>query len=85
MVRSWYVYLGFGDPTSFSNYAQTTVKHNCLCGNRICAVYVEANTFRLENALSENLQKYIRNALVTGQLQPDTPTGAKKYVYLQSS
>lgn len=85
MARSWYAYLGFGEPTSFSSYARLTVKHSCLCGNRICAIYVAADTFRLESPLSENLQQYIRDALITGQLQPESPSGTKKYVYLKSS
>ncbi|MNR11269.1 hypothetical protein D3C85_1275620 [compost metagenome] len=85
MARSWYAYLGFGDPTSFTSYARLTVKHQCLCGDRICAIYVAADTFRLESPLSDNLQEYIRNALLTGQIQPERPTGTKKYVYLKPS
>lgn len=85
MARSWYAYLGFGDPTSFSTYARLTVKHSCLCGDKICAIYVDADTFRLESPLSENLQEYIRNALITGQLQPESPRGTKKYVYLKTT
>lgn len=84
MVKSWYAYIGVGDPTAFSSYARLTVQHSCLCGNTICAIYVTGDTFRLESPLSENLQQYIRNALITGQLQPETPAGTKKYVYLKS-
>lgn len=83
MARSWYVYIGIGDPLLFSSYARLTIKHNALCGNEICVIYSEGEEFRLQAPLSPNLQKYIKDALITGQLQPEQPANAKKYVYLR--
>lgn len=83
MAKSWYAFMGSGDPTLFSNYMKITVKHSCLCGNHICAIYSEGDDKQPENPLSPQLKEYIKKAMITGQLQPDYPLGAKKYVYLR--
>lgn len=83
MAKSWYVFMGTGDPTLFSNYRKLTIKHSCLCGNQICAIYAEGENPNPEAPLSVNIQQYINKAMVTGQLQPEFPIGAKKYVYLK--
>ncbi|WP_316747208.1 hypothetical protein [Pedobacter gandavensis] len=83
MAKSWYVFMGFGDPCLFSNYRRLTVQHSCLCGNQICAIYAEGEETHPEAPLSPHIQNYIKKAMVTGQLQPDYPFDAKKYVYLK--
>ncbi|WP_316841420.1 hypothetical protein [Pedobacter gandavensis] len=83
MAKSWYVFLGSGDPLLSSNYLKVTVQHTCLCGNQICAIYSEGDEEHPESPLSPQLQEYIRKALATGQIQPDYPVNAKKYVYLR--
>lgn len=84
MAKSWYVYMGAGDPTLFSSYRRLTVKHTCLCGNQICAIYAKGEDTLPEGPLSINLQQYVKAALATGALQPERPAGTKKYVYLRS-
>lgn len=83
MARSWYAFIGGDDPFNPLNYFQITVKHRCLCGNEICAIYAKDNGLHPEAPLSLNLQQYIKNALITEQLQPEVPFNAKKYVYLK--
>lgn len=84
MAKSWYAYMGIGDPTLFSNYSRITVQHTCLCGNQICAIYSEEGDNNYPQApLSPQLLEYIKKAMVTGQLQPEYPIDAKKYVYLR--
>lgn len=83
MAKSWYVFMGSGDPTLSSNYRKLTIKHSCLCGNQICAIYAEGAEVHPEAPLSLNIQKYIHKAMVTGELQPEFPIGTKKYVYLR--
>lgn len=85
MARSWYAFIPGGDPTDIERYWKTTVKHSCLCGDRICAIYATGVGNNPDTPLSPNMYKYIRNALLTGQLQPETPIGSKKYVYLRNS
>ena len=83
MAKSWYAFTGYGDPTLFSNYRRLTVQHTCLCGNEICTIYADGEGTYPENPLSFQLQEYIKKAMVTGQLQPEYPSDAKKYVYLR--
>lgn len=75
--------MGFGDPTLFSNYNRITIKHSCLCGNQICTIYADGEGPHPEAPLSPRIQNYIKKAMVTGQLQPDYPIDARKYVYLK--
>ena len=83
MSKIWYAYIG-GDPKDVSSYYRITVTHNCLCGDTICALYADKNEFlHPSSPLSDNIQLYIDNALATGQMQPQAPTLAKKYVYLK--
>ena len=81
MAKAWY-FLIYGDPLDTSSYVKIQVKHDCLCGDQICAVYAEDHG---ENPapFSRNVQQYIRKALASGQLQPEFPVMAKKYVYLK--
>lgn len=82
MSKSWYAFI-YGDPLNVLSYAKLTTKHGCLCGNMICAIYAtDDDRYPLE-PFSSNMQQYIKNALVTGQLQPEVPFDAKKYVYLK--
>lgn len=83
MAKSWYVFVGTGDPTIASSYARITEKHDSLCGNSISVIYAEGENFRPESPLSVNMQSYIKRALATGALQPESPSNAKKYVYLR--
>lgn len=82
MSKLWYTYLGTEDPLSTANYVRVTVKPTCLCGDRICAVLAPDTGEQPSVPFSANLQKYINDALTTGQLQPNHPYNAKKYVYL---
>lgn len=86
MARSWYAFIGGGNPNTVSNYYKIPHgTHTCLCGPILCAIYAidTENTPYPQEPLSENIQQYIKKALVTGQLQPDIPYDAKKYVYLR--
>lgn len=83
MAKSWYVFMGSGDPTLSSNYLRTTVQHSCLCGNQICAIYSEGDEDHPESPLPQQLQQYIRKALATGQVQPEYPVNAEKCVFLR--
>lgn len=86
MARSWYAFIGGNDPTDIQNYYKVTVKHDCLCGDQICAVYAKENKDQEEPhpaPFSMNMQQYIRDALSTKLLQPEHPYNTKKYVYLK--
>jgi hypothetical protein len=85
MARSWYVFTGGDDPLNILNYYKIEVKHRCLCGTQICAIYATDSETDSHPAdpLSPNMKKYIKEALVTHELQPSMPWSAKKYVYLK--
>lgn len=83
MSRSWYAYVGLGDPSSCSSYVKVTAKHNCICGTKICAIYASGEDFRPSEPFSDNMRQYINKALATGKIQPERPFGSKKYVYLR--
>ena len=82
MAKSWYVFIGNGSPEDPLNYYRLTVKHECLCGDKICAIYAAGTELHPIGPFSFNIQQYIRDAMVTGQIQPELPA-AKKYVYLK--
>ena len=85
MAKSWYVFIG-SDPTSVLNYVKVPniEKFNCLCGDLICSIYAKsAEGQNPANPLSDNLLKYIKNGLITGQMQPEKPLDSRKYVYLK--
>ncbi|MBB6270420.1 hypothetical protein HDF26_000847 [Pedobacter cryoconitis] len=85
MARSWYAFIG-GNPIEITNYYKATVKHSCLCGDQICAIYAVdagANNLHPPFPLSDNMKQYIQNALITGQIQPEIPYNTRKYVYLK--
>ena len=81
MAKAWYFYFS-GEPFAVENYHRID-KHNCLCGDTICCIYVYDNGSHPQHPLSPNLQRYITDAMATGQLQPAKPYHAKKYVYLR--
>ncbi|MET1056741.1 MAG: hypothetical protein ABWY16_15640 [Pedobacter sp.] len=84
MAKSWYFFIGGDDPLDSSKYIKVPVgKHMCLCGDKICAIYAEGIDREPVSPLSDNMKVYIRTALSTGQLQPEIPVGAKKFVYLK--
>lgn len=82
MSKSWYAFI-HGDPFNTLSYTKLTIKHNCLCGTIICSIYTMDNGLHPHEPLSANIQQYIKNALATRQLQPETPFDSKKYVYLK--
>lgn len=84
MSKAWYVFLGGSDPTDANNYHKISVKHSCLCGHKICAILAEDAGIKPASPLSDRLITYIGNGICTGQLQPELPFHAKKYVYLKS-
>lgn len=83
MARSWYAFIGGNDPTDIKNYFKITIKHNCLCGNQICAIYATGDDLIPTIPFSRNILEYINQALITGQIQPEIPYNTKKYVYLK--
>jgi len=85
MAKSWYVFMGGAetDNKDILNYFKLTVKHTCLCGTQLCAIYAEDGGNHPVAPLSRNLRSYIDKALYTTQIQPDSPFNAKKYVYLK--
>jgi len=82
MSKSWYGFI-WGDPSKAESYVKMKNKHECLCGNAICAIYARGIEHHPDTPFSANLQQYIKDALVTGELQPQDPFDAKKYVYLK--
>lgn len=83
MAKSWYAFIRGEDPTDVQNYFRITIKHSCLCGTKICAIYAADNGLHPREPLSKNIQQYISDALITTQLQPEFPYNTKKYVYLK--
>ena len=83
MTRSWYTYVGKDNPLDEKNYLKVGGKPGCLCGNNICAIYVRGHERQLEIPLSTNIQKYIKDALATEFVQPDSPFDTKIFVYLR--
>lgn len=87
MAKSWYAFVSGDDATDVKNYIKVHGgRFNCLCGFKICVVYasgVGENGTHPTDPFSSNLQLYIKNALATGQLQPEVPISSKKYVYLR--
>jgi hypothetical protein len=84
MNKSWYFFIGGDDPLDSSKYIRVPVgKHMCLCGDKICAIYATGEEREPLSPLSNNMKAYILSALSTGQLQPEAPVGAKKFVYLK--
>jgi len=82
-MKRWYAFMGDDDPTDLAHYYRLDQPRPfCLCGDRICSVYMEDTGPQPTIPLSSNLQKYVRAALATEMMQPDTPYDAKKYVYL---
>ncbi|SEB19874.1 hypothetical protein [Pedobacter hartonius] len=82
MSKSWYAFIG-SDPLDVLSYYRITIKHDCLCGTQICAIYATDNGMHPADPLSSNLQEYIKEALVTRMIQPAEPYNARKFVYLK--
>lgn len=81
--KSWYHY-GVGDPLSAKSYYKLGIlPHYCLCGDKICMIYVENGNNAELDTLSANIQQYIKNGLSTGCPQPQKPYGSKFFVYLR--
>jgi len=83
MKRSWYAFYGGDDPLNEKNYIKMPVGPLCLCGDKICAIYVYSESRQLNQPLTNNLQQYIKDALATRFIQPEYPFDAKKFVYLK--
>jgi hypothetical protein len=85
MKKSWYMFNGgtSSNPFDISNYYKLKSSHTCLCGNIICAVYLNDSGLQPNSPFSNNLTNYIRSALSEGEMQPRQPIDAKKYVYLR--
>ena len=84
MAKSWYAFIGGTDPLNTMNYRKLTIRHDCLCGAQICAIYAEGVNLYPKNPFSLKMQLYITDALITGQIQPQM-ANTKKYVYLKST
>ena len=82
MAKSWFAFMG-GEVHDPLSYYRINVKHNCLCGHVLCAIYADSNGVYPETPFSANMQKYIADGLSTGQIQPEYPVRSKKYVYLK--
>ena len=85
MARTWYAYDGSGDPTQASNYILTTTTPGCENGTVLCAIYVYNGGAAPQAPFSQNVRRYIANALSTNLSQPQIPTSAKKFVYMKSA
>ena len=83
MSRVWYVFMGGSDTTLQSNYVRLRVKHDCLCGTEICAIYIKNSGLHPTEPFSDNILTYINDAVLTGKMQPSLPYNTKKYVYLR--
>jgi len=83
MAKSWYVFMGGTDPSNCANYFRVSVKHSCLCGDEICAIYSNDDGQQPTAPFSRNLLLYIATAVATGTIQPEVPINSKKYVYLK--
>ena len=85
MARSWYAYIGVGDPTLASSYSFAAgVAPGCLNGSTICAIYAPAGGVTPTGPLSSNLRKYISAGLITNISQPQDSGRFKQYVYLKT-
>jgi len=84
MKKSWYFCMG-SDPTSITSYQKINSHTMFLCGNRIAAILADGEGTHPNEPISNNMYIYIKNALQTGQLQPETPVWSKKYVYLKDN
>jgi hypothetical protein len=84
MAKAWYGFTFGTDVTDITKYYKMSsgIKH-CLCGTLICSVYTYDGGIHPSIPFSINLENYIKKALITGELQPDTPIDSKKYVYLK--
>lgn len=85
MAKAWYFFMGGADADNKDvlNYHKLTVKHTCLCGIQLCAIYANDGGIHPSAPLSPNMMSYIDTALATTQIQPEVPYDAKKYVYLK--
>ncbi|MBB5646286.1 hypothetical protein HDE70_002574 [Pedobacter cryoconitis] len=83
MARAWYVYNGTGDPLLISSYILSPRKPPCLNGCKICAIYAY-NGGPSPSVLSGNIRNYILSLMLSTIAQPDTPVGAKIYIYGKS-
>jgi len=83
MSRAWYVFMGNdNNPTATESYHKVSGS-SCLCGERICVIYVYDNGKHPASPLSPNMIKYIHDGIATTLFQPSKPYDAKKYVYLK--
>ena len=80
MARSWYVYNGMGDPLLISSYNLSSRKPPCINGCKVCAIYAY-NGGPSPSVISGRLRLYIIDMMMSPIAQPDTPVGAKIYVY----
>lgn len=83
MERVWYVFLG-GDPFDVNRYYRIPRGPDFLCGDKVCAINApDSGQDQPLGPLSKNLQKYIRDGMIRGMYQPESPVDAKPYVYLR--
>jgi hypothetical protein len=81
MAKAWYFFMG-GDALSTNSYHKVEM-HTCLCGDKICAIYLPDTGTTPKVPFSDNMTAYITSALATQRLQPEKPYHTKKYVYLR--
>ena len=84
-IRAWYVYKG----PSFAielpgSYVLATTPPACLNGNQLCAIYALAG-LSTPQVISNNLQEYISNALISFVSQPTSPLGSRSFVVLKGN
>lgn len=83
MARAWYSYTGTGAVDQPVNYIFSSTDPLCRNGIDLCSVYALYGGPN-PSIISDNLQTYIANGLATQLPQPQTPIGAKKYVYMKN-
>jgi hypothetical protein len=81
MAKAWYFFIG-GDVLSTESYHKVET-HTCLCGDKICSIYLPDTGKKPQIPLSDNMTNYITRALATQKLQPEKPFDTKKFVYLR--
>ena len=83
MARSWYGYIGVGDPTIAASYRRLSVLPGCVNGKAVCAILAPGEQDTPNAPLPVNIRQYVINSLTTLIAQPQDSGSAKKYVYMK--
>ena len=81
MARAWYAYKDYQDAELTNSYLYSNGRVTCRDGRKLCAINALYSGTVHPLTISTNLLYYIATGLVTGNAQPQSPVGSKKYVY----